>query len=115
MDPGGGGLPATVAPILGPDGKPVIGVDGKIVMVDAVGKPIHGKHTSGAAPAKPKEKGLGRKKFQKKTKQVFLVPEATRRLRREEISLGRGGRYWIADIGLGCWMMCTRRGLTHGG
>lgn len=25
----------------GPDGKPVIGVDGRIVMVDAEGRPIH--------------------------------------------------------------------------
>ena len=80
----GVGLPVAVKPMLGPDGKPVIGADGKIVMVDAEGKPIHGERTAGAVVAKPKEKGQGRKKFQKKTKQVFLVPEATRQLRREE-------------------------------
>lgn len=89
------GLPTAVAPMLGPDGKPVIGVDGKMVMVDAEGKPIHGERASGAAAAKPKEKGPGRKKFQKKTKQVFLVPEATRQLRREE-------RYpWIMEDAVG--------------
>ena len=64
-------LPVAVGPMVGPDGKPVIGADGKIVMVDAEGKPIHGERASGAAAAKPKEKGPGRKKFQKKTKQVF--------------------------------------------
>lgn len=89
------GLPVAVGPMLGPDGKPVIGVDGKIVMVDAEGKPIHGERASGAAAAKPKEKGQGRKKFQKKTKQVFLVPEATRQLRREE-------RYpWVMEDAIG--------------
>jgi len=91
----GVGLPAAVAPMLGPDGKPVIGADGKMVMVDAEGKPIHGERTSGPAAAKPKEKGPGRKKFQKKTKQVFLVPEATRQLRREE-------RYpWVMEDAIG--------------
>ena len=87
--------PVAVGPMLGPDGKPVIGVDGKMVMVDAEGKPIHGERTSGATTAKPKEKGPGRKKFQKKTKQVFLVPEATRQLRREE-------RYpWVMEDAVG--------------
>lgn len=94
----GVGLPVAVAPMLGPDGKPVIGADGKIVMVDAEGKPIHGERTSGTAAAKPKEKGQGRKKFQKKTKQVFLVPEATRQLRREE-------RYpWVMEDATGSQM-----------
>ena len=91
----GVGLPIAVAPMLGPDGKPVIGVDGKMVMVDAEGKPIHSERPSGPAAAKPKEKGPGRKKFQKKTKQVFLVPEATRQLRREE-------RYpWVMEDAIG--------------
>ena len=90
----GVGLAVAVGPMLGPDGKPVIGADGKIVMVDAEGKPIHGERAGGAAAAtKPKEKG--RKKFQKKTKQVFLVPEATRQLRREE-------RYpWVMEDAVG--------------
>ena len=91
----GVGLPVAVEQMLGPDGKPVIGADGKIVMVDAEGKPIHGERAAGAATAKPKEKGPGRKKFQKKTKQVFLVPEATRQLRREE-------RYpWVMEDAVG--------------
>ncbi len=33
--------PLAVGPMLGPDGKPVIGADGKIVMVDTDGRPIH--------------------------------------------------------------------------
>lgn len=91
----GVGLPVAVGPMTGADGKPVIGADGKIVMVDAEGKPIQGERAAGAAAAKPKEKGPGRKKFQKKTKQVFLVPEATRQLRREE-------RYpWVMEDGDG--------------
>ena len=74
--------PRAVGPMLGPDGKPVIGMDGRIVMVDAEGKPIHGDGTPGG----PKSKnGAGfKRKFQKKTKQVFKVPEATRQLRKEE-------------------------------
>ena len=74
--------PKAVGPMLGPDGKPVIGVDGRIVMVDAEGKPIHGDGTPGSSKSK---NGSGAKRrFQKKTKQVFKVPEATRQLRKEE-------------------------------
>jgi transcription initiation factor TFIIF subunit alpha len=70
--------------MLGPDGKPVIGADGNIVMVDADGRPI--AKDGGEVQSKDKDKGKagGRKKFQKKTRQVFLVPEAIRQLRREE-------------------------------
>ncbi|KAI0921869.1 hypothetical protein AcW1_004272 [Taiwanofungus camphoratus] len=90
--------PQPVGPMLGPDGKPVIGADGKIVMVDAEGRPIRPGETyangSGADKGKDKDKGAAAKKrFQKKTKQVFLVPEATRQLRREE-------RYpWVIEDG----------------
>ncbi|OBZ76597.1 Transcription initiation factor IIF subunit alpha [Grifola frondosa] len=63
--------PQPVGPMLGPDGKPVIGADGK--MTYAAGRDEKGK-----------EKAPPKKRFQKKTKQVFLVPEATRQLRREE-------------------------------
>ncbi|KAA1466371.1 hypothetical protein DENSPDRAFT_831187 [Dentipellis sp. KUC8613] len=75
-----------VGPMLGPDGKPVIGMDGRVVMVDAEGKPIHSA-TNGKD--KGKDKGgvaaAGKKKFQpKKTKQVYKIPEATRQLRKEE-------------------------------
>jgi transcription initiation factor TFIIF subunit alpha len=74
--------PKAVGPMLGPDGKPVIGMDGRIVMVDAEGKPIHGDGASGSSKSK---NGAGpKRKFQKKTKQVFKVPEATRQLRKEE-------------------------------
>lgn len=76
-----------VGPMLGLDGKPVIGADGKMVMVDADGKPIHAHSNNGEGSSSKtaKEKAVGgRKKFQKKTKQVYLVPEATRLLRREE-------------------------------
>lgn len=91
----GVGLPVAVKAMLGPDGKQVIGADGKVVMVDADGRPIHGERAAGPATAKPKEKGPGRKKFQKKTRQVFLVPEATRQLRREE-------RYpWVMEDAIG--------------
>ncbi|KAJ7179166.1 transcription initiation factor [Mycena filopes] len=76
------GTQVAVGPMLGLDGKPVVGPDGKFVMVDAEGKPIH------AETAKdPKGKGPalnGKKKFQKKTRQVYVVPEETRQLRREE-------------------------------
>jgi transcription initiation factor TFIIF subunit alpha len=76
--------PEAVGPMLGPDGKPVIGADGKFVMVDAEGRPIHNTDGSGA-----NGKGRGsamnaKKRFQKKTRQVFYVPEEVRQLRREE-------------------------------
>ncbi|KAF9009045.1 hypothetical protein BDQ17DRAFT_1349429 [Cyathus striatus] len=74
--------PQAVQPMLGLDGKPVIGVDGRVVMVDADGRPIHSSDSS----VKDKGKGgaNGKKRFQKKTKQVFLVAEELRQLRREE-------------------------------
>ena len=82
-DDAGDVVPQAVAPMLGPDGKPVIGMDGKIVMVDSEGRPI--QSFGGANGAKGK--GLvvnGKKRFQKKTRQVFFVPEEVRQLRREE-------------------------------
>lgn len=84
----GPAAPQAVGPMLGPDGKPVIGMDGRVVMVDADGRPIRtgAAATNGAGDnGKGKEKvSAAKKKFQKKTKQVFLVPDAVRRLRREE-------------------------------
>ncbi len=74
--------PKPVGPMLGQDGKQVIGADGNIVMVDTEGKPIHGDGTPGSSKGK---NGAGTKRrFQKKTKQVFKVPEADRQLRKEE-------------------------------
>ena len=78
--------PQAVGPMLGPDGKPVIGVDGRVVMVDAEGRPIH-SYDNGSPTRDVKGKGVAnnsRKKFQKKTRQVFLVPEETRQLKKEE-------------------------------
>ena len=75
-------VPVAVGPMLGSDGKPVIGADGKIVLVDAEGRPIRSDSGLGG-----KDKGKAvqpKKRFQKKTRQVFLVPEETRLLRKEE-------------------------------
>jgi transcription initiation factor TFIIF subunit alpha len=84
-DDGDGGAPVAVGPMLGADGKPVIGPDGKVVMVDAEGRPIHAGGGGGGSEDGRGRFGVnGRKKFMKKTRQVFLVPEATRQLRKEE-------------------------------
>lgn len=84
-DVAGPSAPRAVGPMLGPDGKAVIGMDGKMVMVDAEGRPIRPGDTVAAGDAKGKEKAsAAKKKFQKKTKQVFLVPDSVRQLRREE-------------------------------
>lgn len=100
-----------VGPMLGPDGKPVIGADGRIVMVDADGRPIH--NSEGGKEGKDKSVGNGKKKFQKKTKQVFIVPDAVRQLRREEkhpwvIEDGTGTEVWTAQ------MEEVSRAETHG-
>ena len=39
--------PQAVGPMLGPDGKPVIGMDGRVVMVDAEGRPIRAANGNG--------------------------------------------------------------------
>lgn len=78
--------PLAVGPMLGPDGKPVIGSDGKLVMVDAEGRPIQTPNSgvSDIVQNKDKGKAQSKKKFQKKTRQVFPVAEEVRQLRREE-------------------------------
>ena len=86
--------PVPVGPMLGPDGKPVIGADGRIVMVDAEGKPIRSDGKSSVpssmrtgTPSGSKDERTNnnkKKKFQKKTRQVFLVPDHIRQLRKEE-------------------------------
>ncbi|KAH9853446.1 hypothetical protein C2E23DRAFT_915895 [Lenzites betulinus] len=85
-DAGGAGAGQAVSQMVGSDGKLVVGADGKVVMVDAAGRPVRapeeGAREDGAG-GKGKEKG-GKKRFVKKTRQVFLVPEETRQLRREE-------------------------------
>ncbi|KAF9568899.1 hypothetical protein CPC08DRAFT_702015 [Agrocybe pediades] len=99
--------PEAVGPMLGPDGKPVIGADGKIVMVDADGRPIQ---ANGQANAGSKDKGKGgaanaKKRFQRKTRQVFFVPDEVRQLRREERypwvmedSNPTNGEYWTGQM-----------------
>ncbi|KAI0677524.1 hypothetical protein C8Q78DRAFT_1003079 [Trametes maxima] len=88
-----GGAQQPVTAMVGSDGKLVVGADGKVVMVDAAGRPVRqdanaGASTSGGAGGEGREeKGKDKdkkKRFQKKTRQVFLVPEETRQLRREE-------------------------------
>lgn len=96
-----------VAPMLGLDGKPVIGADGRMVMVDEMGRPIHnveGSSSQGGKDGKDKAGGGGgKKKFQKKTRQVFIVPDAVRQLRREEkypwvIEDATGSEVWTAQM-----------------
>ncbi|KAJ7068276.1 transcription initiation factor [Mycena amicta] len=87
-----------MGPMLGPDGKPVIGADGRMVMVDAEGKPIQAGSTKGKQPL-----ANGKKKFQKKTRQVYVVPDEVRQLRREErypwvIEDVTGSETWIAQL-----------------
>lgn len=76
--------PQAVGPMLGPDGKPVIGMDGRMVMVDAEGRPIHNTQNNRGQDGGRGGRGRGGRKFQKKTRQVFLVPDEVRQLRREE-------------------------------
>ncbi|KDR83739.1 hypothetical protein GALMADRAFT_236092 [Galerina marginata CBS 339.88] len=77
--------PEAVGPMLGPDGKPVIGADGRMVMVDAEGRPIQSSSgTAGSSKDKDKGKANAKKRFQRKTRQVFFVPDEVRQLRREE-------------------------------
>ncbi|KIY49200.1 Rap30/74 interaction domain-containing protein [Fistulina hepatica ATCC 64428] len=94
--------PQAVAEMHGLDGRPVVGADGNIVMVDADGRPIRNNPVD---KDKGKEKGQqnGRRKFQKKTRQVFLVDEATRQLRKEErypwvLHDASGEETWIAQL-----------------
>ena len=78
--------PEAVAPMLGPDGKPVIGSDGRTVMVDSEGRPIQNM-TNGGANGSSQDKGgkaKDKKRFTKKTRQVYFVPEEVRQLRKEE-------------------------------
>jgi transcription initiation factor TFIIF subunit alpha len=123
LGPGGGGGGVggvAVAPMLGPDGKPVVGPDGALVMVDADGRPVQslfasaststsaGAAVAAATAAGGKDKGKqpfgnGKKKFQKKTRQAFLVPEATRQLRKEErhpwvMEDASGKEVWVGKV-----------------
>lgn len=88
-----------VAPFLGSDGKEVIGENGQKIMADAQGRPIHPSSSEKSAKGRPPTK----KRNQKKTKQIFLVPEETRQLRREEryswvLEDGTGEEKWVAQL-----------------
>lgn len=76
--------PVPVAPMLGPDGKPVIGADMRIVMVDAEGRPISNAGEGSSKDPKARALANGKKKMARKTRQVFKVPDDVRQLRREE-------------------------------
>lgn len=103
QDAGGSGAHEAAGPMLGLDGKPVIGADGRMVMVDAEGRPIHNSDGSGKDGKDKNGSNGGRKKFQKKTRQVFIVPDAVRQLRREEkhpwvIENGTGTEVWTGQM-----------------
>ena len=88
-----------VKPMLGPDGNQVFGSDGKPIMVDIEGRIV----TEGADNSKGKAAVNGKKKFQKKTRQVFIVPEQVRQLRREErypwvLEDASGSETWIGQL-----------------
>lgn len=96
-DPSAPTGPQILKPMLGLDGNQVFGMDGKPVMVDMEGKIFHeGDNGKSKAPA-------NKKKFQRKTRQVYKVPEEVRQLRREErypwvIEDGSGGEVWTAQL-----------------
>ncbi|KAF7355318.1 Transcription initiation factor IIF subunit alpha [Mycena sanguinolenta] len=94
------GSQVAVGPMLGLDGKPVVGPDGKFVMVDAEGRPIQPVDPKGKGPAVVAN---GKKKFQKKTRQVYVVPEEVRQLRREErypwvMEDATGAETWLGQL-----------------
>lgn len=98
--------PVPAGYMMGPDGKPVIGVDGKPVQVDADGRPIRAGEPSSsqASSDKGKEKATPvKKRNQKKTRQVHLIPDEIRQLRREErypwvIEDGTKSEVWVGKM-----------------
>lgn len=109
-------IPVELTPMLGPDGKPVVGPDGKIVMVGPDGKVPQTNGAAGKQNGKDatKGKGKGKQLFKKKTKQVFLVPDEVKQLRREERypwvmeESGENGQVWVGHI------ENPEKSLTHG-
>ncbi|KAF5389049.1 hypothetical protein D9757_004890 [Collybiopsis confluens] len=102
-DPSLSGVGEAVRPMLGPDGQPVIGSDGRTVMVDHEGRPVTENGSSAIGAGKGKGPTNGKKKFQKKTRQVFIVPEQVRNLRKEErypwvIEDANGQEVWTAQL-----------------
>ncbi|KAK7695811.1 hypothetical protein QCA50_000449 [Cerrena zonata] len=98
--------PVAAGYMMGLDGKPVIGVDGKPVQVDADGRPIRAGEPSGSQSndkGKEKAAAAARKRNQKKTRQVHLIPEEVRQLRREErypwvIEDGTKSEVWVGKM-----------------
>jgi transcription initiation factor TFIIF subunit alpha len=73
-----------LTPMLGQDGKPVIGPDGKIVMLNADGTRVKKEEEIKAAKKKGKEDPNAKKKaFMKKTRQVHMIPDEVRAFRKE--------------------------------
>ncbi|KAF8507609.1 hypothetical protein JB92DRAFT_2959193 [Gautieria morchelliformis] len=109
-------VPIELKAMVGPDGKPVIGPDGKVVMVGPDGKVPQGNGVVGKQNGKDaaKGKGKGKQMFKKKTKQVFLVPDEVKQLRREERypwvleESGDNGQVWVGHI------ENPEKALTHG-
>ncbi|KAJ3741128.1 transcription initiation factor [Lentinula detonsa] len=102
-DPEMSGVGQAVRPMVGLDGQPVIGPDGKMVMVDNEGRPVTENGASGSGAGKGKGPANGKKKFQKKTRQVFIVPDEIRNLRKEErypwvVEDGSGQEVWTAQL-----------------
>lgn len=102
-DPSLSGVGQAVRPMVGPDGQPVIGPDGKTVMVDNEGRPVNENAASGSGIGKGKGPTNAKKKFQKKTRQVFIVPEEVRQVRKEErcpwvIEDSTGQEVWTAQL-----------------
>ncbi|CAE6471394.1 unnamed protein product [Rhizoctonia solani] len=72
-----------LTPMLGPDGKPVIGLDGKLVMLNADGTRVK-KEDDPKGKKKGKEDPNAKKKaFMKKTRQVHMIPDEVRAFRKE--------------------------------
>lgn len=88
-----------LTPMLGLDGKPVIGADGNMVMLGPDGRPA----LQHARPKQDQPQNSRRKPFQRKTRQVFTIPEELRQLRKEErfpwlIEDGTGNENWVARL-----------------
>jgi transcription initiation factor TFIIF subunit alpha len=69
-----------IIPMLGQDGKPVFGPDGKIVMVNADGSRVKKEAGKNRGKEDPKNK---KKAFTKKLKQVHAIPDEVRAFRQD--------------------------------
>ena len=60
--------------MVGSDGKHVIGADGRVVMVDAQGRPVRGDAAHGAGADAKEEKGKEREGKRKRRKCLTIIP-----------------------------------------